>query len=116
MSLCKAMAHSLKKHADVLNVLVKTKPKVQKAIIQTADKDLVNCLCDCALNVLKANVPLTPSQKRKLARHKQGLRALISPKTSVSKKRKVLQTGGFLPALLGPILGIAGPLLGKLFG
>ena len=108
------MTGRLKKHADTLHFMAKAKPKVNKALIEARDKELINCLCECALNVLKGNVPLSHDQKRKLARHKTGLRTLIAPKTSVNKKKKVLQTGGFLPALLGPILGVVGPLLSKI--
>ena len=89
------MAGRLKKHADMLNVMGKNKPQVNKAIIQAADKDLIHCFCECALNVLKGSVPLNPSQKRKLTRHKQGLRMLAEPKVSLNKKKKNLQTGGF---------------------
>ena len=110
------MTSRLKKQAHTLKFMANARPNVNKALVQTADRDLVECLCECALNVLKGTVPLTPTQKRKLARHKQGLRTLSARKTAVTKKKAVLQTGGFLPALLGPILGIAGPLLGKVFG
>ena len=110
------MANRLKKHSDTLSVMSKANPKVNKVLIQNANKELVYCLCECAHNVLKGNVPLNPSQKRKLNRYKQGLRSLVKSKTSVLKKKKILQQGGFLPALLGPILGIAGPIIGKLLG
>ena len=108
------MANHLKKHSDMLSVMSKANPKVNKVLIQNANKDLVYCLCECALNVLKGNVTLNRGQKRKLTRHKQGLRSLVQPKTSILKKKKILQQGGFLPALLGPILGIAGPIIGKI--
>ena len=109
------MAGRLKKHAEVIRLMAKGKPSMNKAILETADSDLIHCFCECALNVLKGTVPLNSQQKRKLARYKQGLRSLIQPKTSVVKKKKILQTGGFLPALLGSIIaGIAGPLLGNI--
>ena len=110
------MSDRLRKHANTLQLLLKNKSKVNNVVIENADRDLISCLCECAFNVLKGNVPLTRPQKRRLARHKQGLRALTASKTSSKSKRKVLQTGGFLPALLAPVLSFVGPLLSKIFG
>jgi hypothetical protein len=94
-------------------MLATAKPKMVKAIINCADKDLVHCLCECAFNVLKGNVPLTNAQKVKLKRYKQHLRALVHKKRA--NKKKILQTGGFLPALLAPIAAsVIGPVLGSL--
>jgi len=49
-------------------------------------------------NVLKGNVPLTNAQMSRI----QDLRALSVKKTSLAKKRKIIQKGGFLSALLAP--------------
>ena len=89
------MTGRLKKHADTLHFMAKAKPKVNKALIEARDKELINCLCECALNVLKGNVPLSHDQKRKLARHKTGLRTLIAPKTSGNKKKKFCKQEAF---------------------
>ena len=101
----------LKKHAHVLRALMTTSPAVTKAIIRSSDRDLVNTLCECCFNVLKGNVQLTPSQKKKLQRHKNTLRQLSNKKHSLKRKRHLLQKGGFLGALLGPVIGILGTLL-----
>ena len=104
----------LRKHSSTLKVLKTAKPIKTKAIIGNGDKELVNVLCECAHNVLKGNVPLTHHQKRKLQSHKKTLRCLSSRrKLSLVKKKKLLQKGGFLGALLGPVLGILGGLLNK---
>lgn len=107
------MPHRLKKHAACLQMLATAKPKMAKAIIENADKALVHCLCECAFNVLKGNVPLTKAQKGKLQRYKQQLRDLVYKKRA--NKKKILQRGGFLPALLAPIAAsVIGPVLGSL--
>ena len=100
-----------KKHAHVLRALMTTSPAVTKAIIRSSDRDLVNTLCECCFNVLKGNVQLTSSQKKKLQRHKNTLRQLSNKKHSLKRKRHLLQKGGFLGALLGPVIGILGTLL-----
>lgn len=60
-----------------------------KAVLQKADGHLIDTLCECALNLLKGHVRLNPKEKKKLKRHKINL---------------LLQQGGLVGALLGPIL------------
>lgn len=107
----------LKKQWDLLKVLSKAKPKTVKAIIKDGDRELLHCLCECALNVLKGHVPLTPTQKKRLSRHKTHLRTLARRNINIGNKKKILQRGGFVGALLGPVLGtLATTILPGLFG
>ena len=106
------MSNRIKKHAALLRHISTAKPNRVKAIIKTADKDEINVLCECALNVLKGVVSLNTQQRQRLRKHKNRLRTLVDKKSSVTKKKQLLQTGGFLGSLLGPIIGILGSLLG----
>ena len=76
------------------------------------DKGLLTCLCECSKNILKGNVPLSPGQKKNLRRHKRLLRKLTLKRTSKKIKNKILQKGGFLGALITPILSLLGGMLG----
>ena len=106
------MTRRLKDNAHTLRVLSKASPKQRKAILQYANNDLIKCLCECALNILKGTVPLTSAQKKKLQRHKNHLRALADKKTPLVKRKRVLvQKGGFLGSLIAPILSTLGGLL-----
>lgn len=105
------MAKRFEKHVDYLTVLCKCGPKQRSELIKTADNQLIKVICDCAENVLAGQVPLTPKQKRKLARHKKLLRELRGKKSLVTKRKRLSQSGGFLPALLAPILGVVGGLV-----
>jgi len=49
---------------------------------------------------------------KSLRRHRNKLSDLARLKTPIAKKRKILQTGGFLPLLLAPLLGIASSIIG----
>ena len=102
----------LVKYSPLLRALHSASPSTTKAIIQTGDRGLINTLCDCCHNVLKGNVPLSKVQKTRLRRHKRVLRQLTNKK-SLRVKKGLLQTGGFLSALLGPVIGIIGSLLGE---
>ena len=108
------MSKRIKDQLDFLKVLSKATPKQRRAVLEGANKDLINAICECALNCLKGNVQLTPLQKKKLTRHKQTLRSLANKKYPLAKKKKVLvQNGGFLGFLLKPILGSLASLLLK---
>ena len=74
---------------------------------------------DMIHNLMKGNLRLSSKQKGKLRRYKQQLRFLAKPssKSLTSKKKYLIQKGGFLPFLapLIPLLikaaTIAGPLI-----
>ena len=85
--------------------------EVAEAIMKAADKELVDAVCQCALNVLKGNDRLTPLQKQRLAKHKRALRALARKGRSLQTKKALLQKGGILGALLGPVLSVLGTAL-----
>jgi hypothetical protein len=105
----------LKKHANDIVYLQKTKPCIRKHLITKADCSLVDCLCECADTILRGNVPLAKLQKEKFKRKKAGLRALTKKSVSLNKKKAILQKGGFLGSLLTPIASVVAPLLSTLF-
>ncbi len=114
------MSARVKRHAGTLHVLAKGSPHTRKAILKHADTDLMKCLCECAHNVIKGNIPISTHQKSRLKRYKEDLRSLSSNKGTLAHKRKIVQKGGFLSALLAPLLApIIAPLatkaLGKIF-
>jgi hypothetical protein len=109
------MSSRVKRQATVLKVLANSHPQVCQAILRGANKDLLQCLSECALNILKGNVKLSPGQKASLTKYKQKLRKVANKKVSLKHKHKIVQTGGFAPALLAPLLKpIILPLAGKL--
>ena len=85
-------------------------PRASKQLIQCGDRDLINCVSDCCVNVLKGWVSLSPQLKSNLSRHKK-LRTLARRKTSLRKKKEVIQKGGFLGLILPAVAGVLGGLL-----
>ena len=94
------MSCRVKKYAATLRVLSRAKPKVKRMVIAKADKQFMNCLCECGKNVFKGNVPLTPRQLRALRPYKNHLRDLVHKKVSLKKKKIIMQKGGFIGAFL----------------
>jgi hypothetical protein len=109
------VSQRLKKHASHIVYLQKTKPCIRKHLITKADGSLVDCLCECADNILRGNVPLTKLQKENLKRNKARLRARTKKSVSLRKNRAILQKGGFLGSLLAPIASVVASLLSTLF-
>ena len=105
----------MKGNLPYLQVLVKCKPKLRKLLIEHGPVSLVTSICECALNLLKGVIPLTPRQKRRLAQYKTQLRGLVNKTVSRKKKKHFLnQKGGnLLTALLLPVLTVLGSLLTK---
>ncbi len=108
------MSSHLKRNVKWLEAMYKAKPKLNKAIIQAADKDLICCLCECAYNLIKNKDKLSYNHLKQLKVHGKDIKTLAAKKVSVKKKRKILQKGGFLAALLAPVvLDILGNVLVK---
>nr|CAD7393900.1 unnamed protein product [Timema cristinae] len=102
------------KQAPLLRVMHRMNPQQRVALIKTADKKLIDSICDCAYITLKGRVPLKNMQKIKLSAHKHVLRKLVKRGESWKKKRRllVLKDGAFLPLLLAPLIS---SVLGSLF-
>jgi hypothetical protein len=100
------MSQRLLDHGALLQTLRKSTPGKRVKILKNSNDELINCLCECALNTINCNVPLSNSQLIKLRPHKQILRYLANKKFSLKNKRKkiVKQAGGFLLPLIIPIL------------
>ena len=102
-------------------MLIKTKnAKLRKAILEYADPELIRALCECAHNILRGNVKMTPQEKERLRKYRSKLLLLaLASKRGLSvkqKRRKLQHTGGFLPALLAPLAAsVVIPLLRQLF-
>ena len=109
------MSKRLKAHAPYLHVLVNGTAKQREGILRGADKELVYCLCECALNVLQGNVKLQNKEKNHLKKYKRQLRDLSNKKISLRTKRKLLlkQKGGWVSALIAPVLSTLAGLLFK---
>ncbi len=102
---------------EILKILKKAKPEQRKALLKVADPDLIICLCECVDNILRGNIKLTKKKTEELGKHAKVLRKIQDRTVPKETKRKLLiQNGGFLPALLAPIIGIAGSLIGDLVG
>ena len=101
------MSRRVTEQAPFLHVLTKGTHQQRSALLKRLHSALVICLCECALNILKGHVKLTPSEKLNLQRHRAKLRKLIDRNVPISQKRKVfIQKGGghCVKSMLLPII------------
>ena len=114
------MSVSLRKNLPWIQILNNADPKVCKKILKTVPNEVILCLCEIINNYLHGNIPYSKKDLQKLKKYKGCLRCLASKtndkrKNGIAKKRQLLiQNGGFLPAILTPLLSIAGGLLSSI--
>jgi hypothetical protein len=84
------MSRTVRTNLELLRVIVKLKPSPRRSLIQVADEGLVSAICECFLNIVNANIPLTPKARRKLEKYKRAVRSLASSRGSWKCKRAVL--------------------------
>ena len=101
----------LRDHKVFLQMLIKSNPKYRNSLLNGAPPEIITLLCEYALNILHGTVTLTQAEKTQLSRHKTSLRQMASKKVSGKLKKKVVQKGGFIPAMLKPILKAVIPLI-----
>jgi len=94
----------MKRFLPTLRRIHRMGEKAKREYIKRCNRQFIDCVSECAKNVLKGNVPLTNAQMSKLRPRRQDLRGLSFKKTSLTKKRKIIQKGGFLSALLAHAL------------
>ena len=107
------MSLRVKKYLPVLKRLSRLGDRAKREYVRKCDKEFVNCVSECAKNVIKVNVLLNDRQMKNLRRKRNDLRELSSKKTSLRKKRRILQKGGFLTSLIPPVLAALTGLLMK---
>ena len=106
----------LKEHKHILYVLKNCNANVRRAILKSAKPELIKTLCEICMNIMKGNAKISPSCKNRLKSYKNPLRKLTSNRCGLKTKKKILvQKGGFLPALLGAVLsGTIGNLIERI--
>jgi hypothetical protein len=105
----------LKRHAAKLLSLHKASTTKRMSALkrQLASKDFVKCICECCKNILNGNIELSQKQRSALKKRKNAIRTVVKRNTSMTKRKKIIQSGGFLGAILGPIVSVLSGLLSK---
>jgi len=91
----------------LLETLCHLNKNQRAAFLRVADIKFVRSICECVLNTLNGNVTLERRERDRLSKYKTTLRRIAAKRGNWKEKRKLLvQRGGFLPYIIGPILSI----------
>ena len=110
------LSQRLRRHQDDIRALGRAKAEKRRRMLRESSNDLILALVDAAKMIINGEVTLTPRQLSTVVRHRPNFERLVKPSTSVSTKRRIVQEGGFVGALLGPLLKIGLPLIGNILG
>ena len=97
------MSESTRQLAPAVIFLRSIKPKQRKQLVEHLNKEHLRGLTEVAVNVVKGTVPLNDDQTRVCRRWRKPLKLLALKRYPSKEKKKLLQQGGFLGAIL-PIL------------
>lgn len=93
----------VKLNQEFLNFLCKSKPKIQKSLINNASKSQIDSICEIILNILNGNLNLNGVDYNRLNSKKSLLRTLVK-RGPLKKKKYLIQKGGFLQVLIPSII------------
>ena len=108
------MSQRLKEIHRELIKLKRLGPKGRKKFFKSCSKDCIIKVCECIKNLLNGNLKIKTPHLKKLRRHRQTLRALAVKKTSLVKRKRLLQKGGFVSALIPAIAPAIAGLIGEI--
>lgn len=99
------------KDVEYLKLLGKSRRKAK--VLKTCPNALIKSVCDCVLNLLKGNLPISKGIIKRLSPFKRTLRTLSKKKVPLFKKRRLLiQKGdGFLSLLIPTAISVLSSLI-----
>ena len=101
----------LERNKKNLKRLANLPRKQRNKLLQKINKDCIDCLRDCCLNILEGRIPLKPKNKEQLRKYKTKIRAAANKKIGSSKVRRSFQFGGFFQALIPVLASLIGPII-----
>lgn len=95
---------TINKNERLLRVLTESSTRMRKAIISNASKNFINTLLNCIKVVIKNYNKLSTTDLEAIKKHSKSVTKILTRKKTITDKKKILQQGGFLSAIL-PVLG-----------
>ena len=90
-------------------------PKVLKSYIRKAPDGVIKAIANAALNAKQGKINLTKAEKKLFAKHRGEFSRLVDQKRTVKSKRRLLQSGRGIAAIIAPILGAVISAIGSRF-
>ena len=80
----------IKKYGHFLQGLTQFPGKYRQKLINDCPKEVIDCVGECCLNIIKGNVKLSSAHKQKLRPRKNHLLLISSKKVPVAQKKKIV--------------------------
>jgi hypothetical protein len=104
----------LKRHYPLFKALQNATDEQRRLIIKKAGPDLIKTIADICFNLTSGKIKLPENKRKKLIRFRHPLRRLADRKVKIQTKRKeIIQKGGFLSAII-PAISIVASLVSGL--
>jgi hypothetical protein len=104
----------LKRNFPLIKALQNASQKHRKIILKKAKPELIKTIADICYNIANGNIQLPEQRRKKLLRFRKAIRRISDRKTSLkTKRREIVQKGGFIGAII-PALSIAASLISGL--
>lgn len=101
------MVKSLYPHKPFLKSVSIAAPLERQKLIKKATRQQLRCLQEATLNVANGNIQVRPKDRLRLIPYVKPIKQVLAKSGSFkSKKRILVQKGGFLPIVLRAILPI----------
>ena len=100
----KRTGSKVRQHLEFLSYLKSIPPRRQKLLLKNADSEILSALSELCLNLLMRNCPLTNAQIKKLIPYEKQIYQMSLKKNSAVHKKRLVQRGGFISALLTTVL------------
>ena len=91
---CCVKKHLDKKHLDILNLLSKSHPFQQRALLETAEPDQVRAICECIYNIMHGNILIPEGIKVELAPRKKNVVGFCRYKLPYKIKKEIPEQSG----------------------
>jgi hypothetical protein len=112
----KTLQTRVREHEAVLRALHRLDNNARAVVMESAKRDLVTTLVECARAIINRRVALSPNHYEAIRRRVKDINALTRPKASLDERRRILQKGGFLSALIGPALSLLPKVVSSIGG
>ena len=99
------MSGRIAQQSPFLKLLYDCSPTQRKALIESASREQLEALSQIALNILRGNLSVSETHKKKLKEYKDVIRSLGSRSVSLTRKKNaLLNFHSLLPLLVKPVL------------
>lgn len=99
-----------------IKALGRAKAGRRKTMLRDATDGLILALVDAAKMIIRGEVTMSARHLSNVRRQRGNFERIVKPSTGIANKRRIAQTGGFIGALLGPLLKIGAPIIQGLLG